>query len=187
MARVTFVKKAQKDIPDTDIKAGDSYYWWKFRFGGKHTSKTPPKRSQLTQSNFLSQLYELEDRLSEFTCSSKDDFDSFKGEMVADIESVRDECQDSLDNMPDQLQSAPTGELLQERIDGMDSWIADIENVECDYDEEDTRSEIKEENEQEEGESEEDYNERIEALVTEKEEEVVNDAVSELQETSSGL
>lgn len=36
MARATLVKKARKDIPGTDIKAGDSYYWWAFRFGGKH-------------------------------------------------------------------------------------------------------------------------------------------------------
>lgn len=63
MARATFVKKARKDIPGTDIKAGESYYWWKFRFGGKHYSKTPPRRSQLTQSDFLGQLYAIEDEI----------------------------------------------------------------------------------------------------------------------------
>jgi hypothetical protein len=52
MARAHFVKKARKAIPGTDIKKGDSYYWWKFRFGGKRTSKTAPKASQLTQSEF---------------------------------------------------------------------------------------------------------------------------------------
>lgn len=31
MPRVTHVKKARKAIPGTDIKVGDSYYWWKFR------------------------------------------------------------------------------------------------------------------------------------------------------------
>ncbi len=56
MARAHFVKKARKDNPAAGIKAGDSYYWWKFRRGGKHYSKTAPRPSQLTQSEYLRRL-----------------------------------------------------------------------------------------------------------------------------------
>lgn len=136
MARANFVKKSRKAIPDAGIKVGDSYYWWKFRFGGKHVSKTAPTRSQLTQSGFLSSLYEIEDRISDSVCETKDDFDSFKEELTGDIENLKDECQDSLDNMPEHSQeSSSSGELLRERIDGLESWISEIESIEVDWDE----------------------------------------------------
>ena len=39
MPRVHHVKSARKDNPVA--KKGESYYWWKFRYGGKRYSKTP--------------------------------------------------------------------------------------------------------------------------------------------------
>ena len=132
MARPNFVKKARKDIAGTDIKAGDSYWWWSFRFGGKRYSKTQPKRSQLTQSSFYSQIYDLEDR--GFSGASLDDLESERDEMVADLENLRDECQSSLDNMPDSLQYSPTGELLQARIDGLESTADQFQSVDFDFD-----------------------------------------------------
>jgi hypothetical protein len=57
--KVNFVKAAAKD--NRVAKKGESYYWWKFRYGSKHMSKTPPRPSQLTQSDFLSRQMELEE------------------------------------------------------------------------------------------------------------------------------
>lgn len=132
MPRVHTVKKARKNYPDSKIKKGDTYYWWKFRFGGKIKSKTYPRRSQLTQSGFLQTLYELQDNMSFDRENIEDDRDSLVGE----LESLRDECQDSLDNMPEHLQeSSSSGELLQERIDALEEWISELENVDIDIDE----------------------------------------------------
>lgn len=170
------------------IAKGESYYWWQFMNGGKNFSKTPPKRSQLTQSGFLSGLYELEDRIGEMNCETKEDFDSEKEDILSEIEGMKDQCQESLDNMPEQLQSAPTGELLQERIDNLDSWYSEIESIEVeDYDEETLREEIKSDNEKEEDVTDEDYEKIIDDELAEKIQELVNDAVGQLQETSSGL
>lgn len=187
MARATHVKKAQKNIPNTDIKKGDSYYWWKFRFGSKHYSKTAPRRSQLTQSGFLSSLYELEDRISDFTCDNKDDFDSFKEDIASEIESMKDDCQNSLDNMPEHLQeSSSSGETLRERIENLESWQSEVESVECEeYEADSIREEILSDYEKEEGESDDDYNERIDEEVANKIQEIVDEAISALQETSS--
>lgn len=189
MARVTTVKKAQKDIPNTDIKKGDSYYWWKFRFGGKHFSKTPPKRSQLTQSGFLSQLYDLQDRIAEFTAEAKEDFDSFKEEIMSEIENLKDECQNSLDNMPEHLQEgSSSGQTLTERIDALDNWYSEIDGIECEeYDEENIREEKLSEYEKEEGELEDDYKERIDQETADAIEEIVNNAVEELTGTDCGI
>jgi hypothetical protein len=47
--------------------------------------------------------------------------------------------------MPEQLQSAPTGELLQERIDMLDSAITDIEGIDLSDWDEPTRDDSDEE------------------------------------------
>lgn len=169
------------------IAKGESYYWWQFMHGGKHLSKTPPKRSQLTQSGFLSSLYDLEDSIGEFTCDNKEDFDSFKEDILSQIEEMKDQCEESLNNMPDSLQSSPTGELLQERIDNLDSWHSEIESIECDYDEEDIKEEKKGDLKKEEDETEEDYQQRIEEEVGAAISDIVTEAIGEIQSTSAGL
>lgn len=183
MAKVTFVKAAQKTIYENGkrveyvsekgkrkgqtldkidrtipkdendrvfIEKGESYWWWAFKNGGKHLSKTKPKASQLTQSNYLSQLYDLQDRIGEVTAESPEDLESIVDEIKSDLENLKDETQGSLDNMPESLQYSPTGELLQERIDSLDNAISEFENIELDYEEPDT-DEIKEEIADEEG------------------------------------
>lgn len=180
MAKLNLVKKAQKDYPEYEIKKGEPYYWWKFRFGGKHFSKNKPRRSQLTQSDFFSQLWELEDGLSEASCSDKDDFESLRDSLYDDIQNLHDECEEKLNNMPEQLQSSSSGEMLQERIDGLDSWGSEVENMECDYDEEALGKEIKEENP-------EFTKKEIEIELALRIQESVDESLMELQETSSGL
>lgn len=128
MARATFVKKARKDVPGTEIKAGESYYWWKFRFGGKHYSKTQPRRSQLTQSAYNSQLYDLQDMIGDL--SANDGLESSRDDIVSTLEEMRDTAQESLDNMPDNLRdNSSSGEMLTERIDAMENAISEMEGI----------------------------------------------------------
>jgi hypothetical protein len=145
MPKVNFVKKARKDI-NSEIKAGDSYYWWKFRYGGKRVSKTPPKPKDLTQSDFLISLYSIEEEIESFSADDKESFDSQKEDILSQIEDLKTETEDKLSNMPEQLQSAPTGELLQERIDGLEEWYSELEAIECEYDEDELREELAENN-----------------------------------------
>jgi hypothetical protein len=113
MARANFVKAAAKDYPQHGIKKGDSYYWWKFRYGGKHFSKLPPKQSQLTQSAYLSQAYAIDEAVGELSASS--DLAGEIESIVSDLESLADECESNRSNMPDALQDSETGTLLEER------------------------------------------------------------------------
>ena len=64
MPRVHHVKAA-KDYPDHGIKKGEMYFHWKFRYGGKHRSKVRPRSSQLTQSDFLSQMYGIQEEIED--------------------------------------------------------------------------------------------------------------------------
>jgi hypothetical protein len=86
------------------IAKGESYYWWQFQYRPKQFSKTAPKRSQLTGSGFLGQLYDLQDRVSEFTAEAIQDVIDFRDELVSEVETLKDEVQSSLDNMPEHLQ-----------------------------------------------------------------------------------
>ena len=131
MTRAHFVKKAQKDYPEFGIKKGDSYWHWAFAFGPKYKSKTQPTRSQLTRSSFLSTLYSIEDGISNAfkECTTSDDLESSMEQLISDIEELKDETQNSLDNMPSQLQDADSGQLLQERIEALESWISDLQSI----------------------------------------------------------
>lgn len=137
MTRAHFVKKARKDYPEDEIKKGDSYWYWSFAFGPKYKSKTKPTRSQLTRSEFLSTLWAIEDDLDERfkEMSSSEDIENAIEELKSEIEQLRDETQGKLDNMPEQLQYADSGQLLQERIEGLDSWISDLDSVDTNVDE----------------------------------------------------
>ena len=132
MPRVYYVKRARKKNQVADV--GEPYYWWKFAFGPKMFSKTPPKRSQLTRSEFLSNLYDLQDGLANrFT-----DLDTIEDdiqELIDELNDMQDQCQDSLDNMPEHLQeTSEAGQTLQERIDNIDYWVNDLEQIDKDVD-----------------------------------------------------
>lgn len=134
------LNKTDKTIPKDKndpvlIAKGESYYWWQFKNNPKIFSKTRPKQSQLTQSSYLSELYTIEESLAEFSAASIEDMDAGVQDFQSQLEQLRDQCQTSLDNMPESLQSGPTGELLQERIDCLDSAIDEISSIDLDYEE----------------------------------------------------
>lgn len=143
MARATFVKKARKNVVGTDIKAGDSYYWWKFRFGGKRYSKTPPRRSQLTQSAFYSTLYDIEDYITEL--KADDGLEDAVSDIAQQLRDLAEECQSSRENMPESLQESDTGNMLQERSEALEAAADELEGLTFNPEDKD------------EGESEEDY------------------------------
>lgn len=126
MPRVNKVEKAAKDQPDHGIKKGDTYYWWKFRFGGKRVSKTFPKASQLTQSEYLSEIYSIHE---DFADTEDGDLRDAIPDLVDRIRECGEGCQERLDNMPEGLQQGSTGEMLQERIDCCESAADELEGL----------------------------------------------------------
>lgn len=132
MARAHFVKKARKNYPDAGIKKGDSYYWWAFQYGPMIRSKTAPKPSQLTQSEFLSTVYDINERLESLSAETAEDLESEVTSICDDIENLKSETEDKLNNMPEQLQQAQTGEMLQGRIDALDEMVSNLQSVSYD-------------------------------------------------------
>ena len=138
MARLHFVKKARKAIPDAHIEIGDSYYWWKFAYRAKQVSKTRPRRSALTQSEFYGQMYDAEDDLSSAlsAATDKSGLQSARDEAVSMLRDIADEQEERRSNVEDAFPNgSPTIDLLQSRYDSC-SEIADaLEAVDLDYDE----------------------------------------------------
>lgn len=138
MARANFVKKARKDYPEHGVKKGESYWWWKFNFSRiKYISKEKPSRSQLTQSSFFSTLWAIEDGMGErfagHVCS--DDIQNELDNLISEIEELRDEVQGNKDNMPYQLQESDTGQMLQERVEGLENWINELNGIDTSMEE----------------------------------------------------
>ena len=127
MARAVFVAKARKDNPVA--KAGESYFWWKFRFGGKHYSKERPRPSQLTQSEFLGQLYSIQEEMQDAKPEDMDDLRGLVEDWASQLRELGEEQEEKQGNMPDALQDSPTGELLQERAAGMEEMADELESI----------------------------------------------------------
>lgn len=137
MPRVTFVKKAQKDYPESGIKKGDSYYWWKFKFGGKHKSKVRPKPSQLTQSEFLGTIYSIHEGMDEQIVENFGDsssFDDYIQERIDELKNLAEETEEKRENMPENLYYSQTGEMLEERANAVNEMADELENIDTSID-----------------------------------------------------
>jgi hypothetical protein len=147
MARAHQVRRAQKDYPDHGIKKGEPYWWWKFMVGGrggpKHYSKTQPKPSQLTQSEFLGELYSIQEDVE--AAKAEEGLEDVRDDAVSRLNDLADEQDSKLSNMPDSLQQGPSGELLTERAEACRSAASELENLTLD------------DSDKEDGESDEDY------------------------------
>lgn len=160
MPRIHTVK-ARKDYPAEGIAKGDTYFKWSTRFTvGKsymkrtHRSKTRPRASQLTGSEYLSQAHQLNERIEDF-----DDIPSmeeFIDELKGDAENLRDETQEKLDAMPEQFQEGATGELLNERVEALDAFIDELDSLDI------PEAFEEPEPEQEDGEDDDDFADRYE-------------------------
>ena len=130
------------------IHKGDSYWTWAFMNVPQMYSRSAPRPSQLTQSEFMSQYYSIQEEVEDWELEDRDEdalqefIDCIKGE----LEDLRDETEERLYNMPESLQESDTGQLLQERIDECDNLINEFECIDTspDYDDDASKEEIDE-------------------------------------------
>lgn len=120
-------RKAAKDYPDHGIAKGDTYYYTKMKTGPRSSrvlrSKTPFRRSQLTGSEYLGTLYDIEDDQAKL--DSLDD----ASDIAERYRTLGEETLEKFDNMPDGLQAGDTGQMLQERADACETAADEIEDL----------------------------------------------------------
>lgn len=134
MGKVQYIKKARKQWKCNKclsiIEVGESYYKGEINFGPTIVRCT---KCRLQHWEVTTSEYSL--RVGEFVNTWADEADLHDGlpeELASELEGIRDEVQERLDNMPEQLQYSPTGELLQERIDALESAQSDLECIDVD-------------------------------------------------------
>ena len=118
------------------INVGESYYTWCFYGGQPQYSKERPRPSQLTQNWFKQELYSIQEKIEDFDPEDVEDVATFIDEIKDDAESLRDECQEHLDNMPEQLQDSDSGQTLQERIENLDNAVSELDNIDSEFESE---------------------------------------------------
>ncbi len=144
MARVHSAKKnkAGKKIEcgrlgcDHVIKPGETYYHWTPRYSGKHVrcSKHYPRASELTSSK-LSGVYAAQEAVSDTAGLVREggDLSDLIDELrsqAEEVNGVRDEYQESYDNMEQAFPSGcPTMEEIQEKIDGCETFAQNLEQA----------------------------------------------------------
>lgn len=137
-------QKARKEYDCTKckgkIKKGDEYYRFALtRFNPlcPLCLTCKPTRSQMTGSDFLATMYGIEDdSIAGLNIGDMEDAQSSVEAIVGELEELRDETESRHENMPEQLQDAPTGELLQGRVDSVQEMIDELEAVDVDIDDE---------------------------------------------------
>jgi hypothetical protein len=183
MSQVHMVKKARKNYPEAKIKKGDTYYWWATRTTvGRayvkhlHRSLTSPTMSQMTSSDYLRAIYEVQ----EVRWPSDSSLEGMVEEAANDLEAIAEEQDEHFNNMPEGLQQGETGQLLEARRDECQEAADALRSVEpIDVDEQ----AIRDDNPIEDGESGADWDDRISDLVEEAWKEIiqeVEDALSNL-------
>lgn len=131
----------QDENDEIIINVGESYYTWCFYGGQPQYSKTAPKRSQLTQNWFKTELYSIQEEIEEYENQDPEDVATLVESVIGSIESLRDECQEHFDNIPEQLQESDAGQTLQSRIDALDEALAEFENIDTEFESEIDESE----------------------------------------------
>lgn len=146
--RVTTVEKCQKDQGKCDkcgkeIKAGQKYKWWKFRYGGKRIrcGECPmPRQSELTQSK-MGGVYaaqeNAEDAIAAFRGSDSDTADDLTSALESaaeDIRSVGEEYRESAQNIEDGFNHrTQMCDDLEEKADALDSCADELESATSDF------------------------------------------------------
>lgn len=169
MARVHH-RRANKDYPQAGIQKGEMYYYAKIKTG-PYSSRTirqkePIKASQLTSSEYLSRLYELQDQINGI--NEPED----AREIAEALRELGQEQRDKLDNMPEGLQQGDTGQMLEERAEACESAADEMETLIDDWDEDTAKQEVIDEADEEDGELDEG---QIEDRIAEKMEAVLDE------------
>jgi len=173
-ARVHTVKKCRKSPGkcgrcSKEIKKGDGYQWWKFRYGGKRVRclECPrPRYSELISSGKLSAIEAARESIQDAIEAFRGDHDieSLRSALetaAEDVRQVAEEYRESAQNIEDGFgHSTQQSDELNERGDAVEAGADQIESAAGELEDFDEEGE--------EGETEEAKEERKEAWVEEQ-------------------
>lgn len=144
-------KRLDRSIPADEndykiVEAGQTYYKWKFRYGGWRISTKYPRQSQLTQSDYLSRIYGFSESIEDFGDFNLDDINTFLEDLKNEVSELADETEEKRENMPENLYYSPTAEMLEERAQAVRDFESELESLDVEeFDLDEKKLEIEEE------------------------------------------
>lgn len=118
------------------IDPGQKYYEWTLYHAAprrRHVACGRPAQSEMTNSK-MSAAYSAIEGLEEALAAahkakSLDGLESDFDDAISELEQVRDEYQESLDNMGENLAQGDTGQEMQQKIDDIESYVQGLEGA----------------------------------------------------------
>ncbi len=115
------------------IQKGDSYYWVKGRFGPKRVfcAVHPPRASERTSSDKLSQLYAAQEGAEEdiAKASSHEDITEILGSVAAEAEDVAQQYNESADNVDEHFPGSSQVDEIRENAEACETWQQALDNA----------------------------------------------------------
>lgn len=139
MGKITKVQKSRKEYTcgrcRQKIEVGQPYLRGDLNFSCPviRCCKCGLEHWEVTTSDYQLSVGELMYHWQKNYSANEEGRDS----IVSELEYIRDEQQERLDNMPEGLQQGDTGMLLQDRIDCLESAISELEDIDFDDPEQD--------------------------------------------------
>lgn len=135
MAKVQVIQKSRKEYKCNKcrqlIPVGSKYFKGEINFGPTiiRCAKCGLQSWEVTTSDYILSVGEIVYNWRDNYSLSDDDV----VDQIADaLEDVMNDQEERYDNMPENLQDSPNGQLLQERIDALDSAINDLQSIDVD-------------------------------------------------------
>lgn len=134
MGKVTKIAKSRKEFKCSKcgsvILVGSTYYRGSLNFAHDiiRCSKCKLEPWEVTTSDYRKSVGEILYKWSENFGVEEETAE----QIAEELESIRDDLQDRLDNMPEGLQEGDTGQLIQERIDNLESCIDSLYDIDID-------------------------------------------------------
>lgn len=134
MGKVNVIQKSRKECRCSKcgktIPVGSKYYRGSINFHPDivRCSDCGLESWEVTTSDYQLQAGEIVYRWNENYGVTEDAIESIRG----DLESLAEELQERLDNMPESLQDSDTGVILQERIEQLEDAQNELDNVDVD-------------------------------------------------------
>lgn len=145
MPRVHHVKKSTRGNEvhcrkcGKKIEPGEEYIYYSVKTGPRsgrkytHCKAHPPKPTDLSSSK-MAEVTEAVEAAQETigAATSPEDIEAALTEVKDTADSVREQYEESLSNMPEPLQQGPTGEEIQAKMDALQEFADELENAASD-------------------------------------------------------
>lgn len=135
MAKVQVIQKSRKENRcskcGATIPVGSKYFKGEINFGPTivRCERCKLQPWEVTTSDYILSVGEIVYNWRDNYPVCEDDV----AEQIADaFEDVMNDQEERYENMPENLQNSPNGELLQERINALDSVINDLQSIDTD-------------------------------------------------------